>query len=49
MATSNHPPLMQCKDCGKKTRERTVGTPAGSCPERDQIYATHRYEVILDE
>jgi len=39
-------PLQQCKDCGHTTRKRTVGVPNESCPEREQIYATHRYEVL---
>ena len=42
------PPLQKCRDCGRKTRERTVGTPNGSCPARDAVYATHRYEVVRD-
>jgi len=40
------PPLMECRDCGHRTRERTVGTPVGSCPEREPVYASHRYEVV---
>jgi len=39
-------PLMECRDCGKRTRKRTVGTPVGSCPERDAVYACHRYQVV---
>ena len=39
-------PKMQCRDCGKITYESTVGVPVGSCPERKQVYATHRYEVV---
>lgn len=39
-------PLMECRDCGKRTRESTVGTPTGSCPERAAVYACHRYEVV---
>lgn len=42
------PLLMQCKDCGKRTRERTVGAPVGSCPERNHVAATHRYEVVQE-
>jgi len=40
------PPLMECRDCGQRIRENTVGTPVGSCPEREAVYATHRYEVV---
>jgi hypothetical protein len=42
------PPKLKCKDCGKVTSEVTIGVPNGSCPERPQIYATHRYEVISE-
>jgi hypothetical protein len=42
-------PQLECKDCGRVTRERTVGGPVGSCPERPQVYATHRYEVADDD
>ena len=38
--------LKKCKDCGHTTRKNTVGVPNGSCPEREQIYATHRYYVV---
>lgn len=41
-------PLMECRDCGKRTRESTVGVPVGSCPEREAVYATHRYEVVQE-
>jgi len=40
------PRKMRCKDCGKATHENTTGDPIGSCPERPQVYATHRYEVV---
>jgi len=40
------PRKMRCKDCGQATRENTTGEPVGSCPERSQVYATHRYEVV---
>lgn len=40
------PPTQKCKDCGKITKSRTVGVPIGTCPERDAVYACHRYKVI---
>jgi len=43
------PPKQRCKDCGKVTYERTVGTPVGSCPERDALHACHRYKVVNNE
>jgi len=40
------PPKLKCKDCGKVTQENTIGAPTGSCPEREQVYACHQYEVL---
>jgi hypothetical protein len=40
------PPLKECRNCGARTRQRTVGTPNGSCPARDAVGATHRYKVV---
>lgn len=41
-------PKAKCRDCGKVTYGTTVGVPGGSCPAREQIYATHRWRVCDD-
>lgn len=35
----------KCRDCGAVTYKNTTGAPGESCPERPQVYATHRWEL----